>query len=53
MLFWERLTDKFCHTYNNLFLLMKSYLQGAALRRELLIAPFVKRFKATTLGKAF
>ena len=53
MLFWERFNDKFCHTYNNLFLLMKSCLQGAALQKELHIAPFVKRFKATTLGKTF
>ena len=38
------------HCISNEFLLMEGYVQGA-LRKELHIAPFVERFKTTTLGK--
>ena len=31
--------------------LMEGYVQGA-IQKELIIAPFVERFKATTLGKS-
>ena len=31
---------------------MEGYVQGA-LRKELHIAPFVERFKTTTLGKSY
>ena len=34
------------------FLLVKCYVQGA-LRKELLLAPFVERFKTATLGKSY
>ena len=34
------------------FLLVKGYVQGA-LRKELLLAPFVERFKTATLGKSY
>ena len=39
------------HWFLSEFLLIESYLQGA-LRKELCIAPFVERFKITTLGRS-
>ena len=57
--FGNVLLKNFASTWNNLlkhcisneFLLMEGYVQ-AALRKELRIAPFVERFKTTTLGKS-
>ena len=58
---WESLPDKnFISTWNNLprhrvfadSLLIASYVQGA-LRKELLMAPFIKRFKTVTLRKSY
>ena len=45
---WNKL---FKHCISVDFLLMEVYVQGA-LRKELRIAPFVERFKATTLGRS-
>ena len=39
------------HCISNEFLLIEGYVQGA-IRKELHIAPFVERFKITTLGKS-
>ena len=38
------------HWISSKFLLTEGYVQGA-LRKELYIAPFLERFKTTTLGK--
>ena len=40
------------HWISSDFLLIQSYLQGAQ-RKELCIAPFVERFKITTLGRSY
>ena len=46
---WNKLL-KHCISAN--FLLMEGYVQ-AALRKDLRIAPFVKRFKRATLGRSY
>ena len=44
-------TIKLKHCVSNDFLLTDSHVQGP-LQKELNIAPFVERFKITTLGKS-
>ena len=45
---WDNLRK---HCISARFLLLEGYVQGA-LQKELHIAPFVERFKTTTLGKS-
>ena len=44
---WKNLLE---HCISVEYLLMNGYLQGA-LRREVLVAPFLEHFNITTLGK--